>query len=158
MVRDDLSIYGGMGRMNRDNRQDMTAYDRKAVCFTSAPIPEQMEITGIPILHLYVTSNNKDGNFIACLEEVTPDGVSHYLSEGMIRASHAKTHTNTIYNSLGIPYHRGFKEDRVELKEDSPLKLSFHLEALSRIIGKGSRIRITLSCGESSFKIGRAHV
>ncbi|WP_270493639.1 CocE/NonD family hydrolase [Eisenbergiella porci] len=152
MVRDDLSIYGGMGRMNRDNRQDMTAYDRKAVCFTSAPIPEQMEITGIPILHLYVTSNNKDGNFIACLEEVTPDGVSHYLSEGMIRASHAKTHTNTIYNSLGIPYHRGFKEDRVELKEDSPLKLSFHLEALSRIIGKGSRIRITLSCGGSGFE------
>ncbi len=150
-VRGDINIYGESGRMNRDNRHDMTPWDEKSVCFTSEPLPEETEITGVPAMELYVTSDNKDGNFIACLEEVTPDGRSHFLCEGMIRASHARVHDNPVYRSLHIPYHRGFEEDRVELRAEEPLRLCFHLEALSRVLGKGSRLRVSISCGGSGF-------
>ena len=151
-VRDDVMIYEAFGRMNRDVQKNMAAEDEKSVVFTSDTLPKDMEITGIPTMELWVTSTWKDGNFIACLEEVTPDGYSHFLTEGVIRASHAKVHRNNIYESMGLPYHRGFREDRVELSEDTPLKLSFHLEALSRILHKGSRLRISISCGGSGYQ------
>lgn len=149
--RDDINIYGGRGRMDRNNRNDMTSCDERSVCFTSQPIPEKMEITGVPVMELYVTSDNRDGNFIACLEEVTQDGRSHFLCEGMIRASHARVHNDPVYRSLSLPYHRSFEEDRVELDTEKPLRLSFHLEALSRILEKGSRLRVSISCGGSGF-------
>ncbi len=151
-VRDDIMIYDKFGRMNRNVRRDMTSEDEKSLSFTSDPLPMNMEITGIPSLALWITSTHTDGNFIACLEEVTSDGVSHFITEGMMRGSHAKEHHNNIYASMGIPYHRGFKEDKVELSETEPMKLSFHLEAFSRIIKKDSRLRISISCGGSGFQ------
>jgi len=151
-VRDDIMIYDKFGRMNRNIRRDMTSEDEKSITFDSEPLPKDMEITGIPSLDIWVTSTHTDGNFIACLEEITPDGISHFITEGMIRASHAKTHHNNIYDSMGIPYHRGYREDKVELSETDPMKLSFHLEAFSRIIRQGSRLRVSISCGGSGFQ------
>lgn len=151
-VREDIMIYDKFGRMNRNVTSDMTSEDEKSLTFTSDPLPKDMEITGIPSLDIWVTSTHTDGNFIACLEEVTLDGVSHFITEGMIRGSHAKIHYNNIYASMGIPYHRGFREDKIELSETEPTRLSFHLEALSRIIKKGSRLRVSISCGGSGFQ------
>lgn len=155
-VRKDIMIYGRGMRMNRNVDKAMNGEDLKSLTFTSEPLPEDMEITGVPSLDLYVTSSHTDGNFIAVLEEVTRDGVSHFLTEGMIRASHAKTHRNPVYEAMGLPYHRGFREDKVELpshETNRPLKLSFHLEVLSRILHKGSRIRLAVSCGGSGFQM-----
>ena len=70
----------------------------------------------------------------------------------MIRASHAKTHRNPAYQALGIPYHRGYREDLVQLSEETPLQLRFHLEALSRVIPAGSRLRLAISCGGSGYQ------
>lgn len=151
-VRDDLMIYGPGMRMNRNVEKDMTAEDEKSIVFTSEALPADMELTGIPNMELYVTSTHTDGNFIAVLEVVTPDGRSHFLTEGFMRASHGKIHPNNIYASMGLAYHRGYGEDAVALSEQEPLKLTFHLEALSRIIKKGSRLRIAISCGGSGFR------
>ena len=87
--------------MNRHITRDMTPEDDKSLAFTSAPLPKDLEITGVPILDLWVTSTHTDGNFIAALEWVTPEGESHFITEGMIRGSHAKTHRNAINDSLG---------------------------------------------------------
>lgn len=150
-VRNDVMIYGPGMRMNRNVTKDMTPEDEKSLVFTSEPIPADMEITGIPSMEIYVTSTHTDGNFIVALEEVTENGVSHFLTEGMMRASHAKEHMNGITASMGLAYHRGYREDKVEMSADKPLKLSFRLEAISRIIKKGSRLRIAISCGGSGF-------
>lgn len=150
-VRNDIMIYGPGMRMNRNVEKDMTPEDEKSLVFTSEKLPGDMEITGIPSMEIYVTSTHTDGNFIVVLEEVTEDGVSHFLTEGMMRASHAKEHMNGICASMGLAYHRGYREDKVEMSVDQPLKLSFRLEALSRIIKKGSRLRIAVSCGGSGF-------
>ena len=145
-------IYGPGMRMNRNVTRDLSEEDAKSLVFTSQPLPEKLELTGIPIVDLWVTSSHPDGNFIAVLEEVTPDGCSHFICEGTIRASHAKTHLNGVYASMGLPYHRGFRKDRVELSPDQPMKLSFHLEATSRVIGTGSRLRLAISCGGSGYQ------
>ena len=151
-VRNDVMIYGPGMRMNRNVTRDLSEEDAKSLVFTSEPLPEKLELTGIPIVDLWVTSSHPDGNFIAVLEEVTPDGCSHFICEGTIRASHAKTHLNGVYASMGLPYHRGFREDRVEMSPDQQMKLSFHLEATSRVIGAGSRLRLAISCGGSGYQ------
>ena len=151
-VRDDIMIYGPGMRMNRNVEKDMAGEDAKSLVFTSVPLPKDMEITGIPRMELYVTSTHTDGNFIAVLEEVKPDGTSRFLTEGFMRASHAKVQPNAVYASMGLEYHRGFREDSVELSETEPLRLSFQLEALSRIIPAGSRLRVAVSCGGSGTR------
>ena len=155
-VRNDIMIYGEGMRMNRNVTKDMTAGDGKSLVFTSKPLEKPMEITGVPVLDLFVKSTHPDGNFIAVLEEVTPDGVSHFLTEGMIRGSHARIQRNNIYESLGLPYHRSLRRDRVSIPSpesgEEPLRLSFHLEVLSRVIPAGSRLRIAISCGGSGFQ------
>lgn len=156
-VRDDIMIYDRGMRMNRNVEKDMTPEDQKSLVFTSDVLPEDMEITGIPSMDLFVKSTHTDGNFIAVLEEITKDGISHFLTEGVIRASHAKTFRNPTYESLGLPYHRGYREDAVKIppveSNEIPLKLSFHLEALSRVIKKGSRLQISISCGGSGYQM-----
>lgn len=151
-VREDIMIYGPGMRMNRNVEKDMREEDQKSLTFTSDPLPGDMELTGIPKMELFVTSTHTDGNFIAVLEEVSPEGTSHFITEGFIRASHAKVQPNNIYASMGLEYHRGFREDKVSLSETEPLRLSFQLEALSRVIKAGSRIRIAISCGGSGMR------
>lgn len=151
-VREDVAIYEKMSRMNRNITRDMTAEDEKSLTFTSQVLPKDLEITGVPVLDLWVTSTHTDGNFIACLEMVRPDGTSRFLTEGMIRGSHAKVHPNAIYASLGLPYHRGYREDKVELSAEIPMKLSFHLEATSWVIPAGCRLRLSISSGGSGFQ------
>ncbi len=150
-TREDIMIYDRGMRMNRNVTKDMTSEDEKSLVFTSDAFDKDMEITGIANMDIFVTSTFRDGNFIAVLEEVTEDGVSHFLTEGFIRASHAKTFPNNVYASMGLSYHRGYREDAVFMNEDTPLRLTFQLEALSRIIRKGSRLRIAVSCGGSGF-------
>ena len=151
-VRNDIQYYTKFGRMNRNNKEDLRAEDAKSIVFTGEVLSADLELTGIPVMDLYVTSSHPDGNFFAVLEEVEADGTSHFLTEGVIRASHAKTHMNPAYMALGLPYHRGYREDMVSLSAEKPMKLSFHLEAISRIIKKGSRLQVSISCGGSGYQ------
>ena len=150
-VRSDLSLYPGFGKLDRRITADMGEYEAKSLCFTLPPLEQDLELTGIPVLNLWVTSTHTDGNFIAALDEVLPDGSSRFLTEGAMRASHAKTAPGTIRDAFGVPYHRGYAADAVSLSPEKPTLLSFNLEGLSRIVQKGSRLRIALSCGGSGY-------
>ncbi len=150
-VRSDLRLYPGFGKLDRRITADMGEYEGKSLCFTLPPLEKDLELTGIPVLSLWVTSTHTDGNFIAALDEVLPDGSSRFLTEGAMRASHGKTMGGTIRDAFGVPYHRGHAADAIQLSSEKPTLLSFNLEALSCIVKKGSRLRIALSCGGSGY-------
>ena len=150
-VREDVNIYEMFGRMNLNVRKNLAEEDEKSIVFTSDILSKDVEITGIPTMELWITSTHTDGNFIVCLEEVTSDGYSHYLTSGAMRASHAKLDMSSAHNALGLPYHRGLRKNAVKLNEEKPMKLFFRMEALSRIVKAGSRIRVSVSCGGSGF-------
>ena len=150
-VRSDLTLYPGFGKLDRRITADMGDYESKSLCFTLPPLEKDLELTGIPVLNLWVTSTHTDGNFIAALDEVLPDGSSCFITEGAMRASHAKLNPGTIRDAFGVPYHRGYRADAVQLSPDQPTLLAFNLEATSRIVKKGSRLRIAVSCGGSGY-------
>ena len=121
---------------------DMAPNDKKGLSYTTAALAAPVEVTGHPVVHLWVTSTAKDGDFFVYLEEVTPDGYSHYVTEGALRASHRAV-SDSGYNRLGLPYHRSFAADVKPLPHE-PVELAFDLHPTSILFATGSRIRVTI--------------
>jgi uncharacterized protein len=69
------------------NYNDMTANDEKALTYTTPVLTDDVEVTGHPIVHLWVTSTADDGDFFVYLTEVDENGYAHYLTEAALRAS-----------------------------------------------------------------------
>jgi len=126
---------------------DMAGNDAKGLTYTSAPLKSAVEVTGHPVVHLWVSSSAKDGDFFAYLEEVDETGYSHYISEGVLRASHRKL-ALPPFNYMGLPYHRSFEEDIEPLEVGLPEELVFDLHPTSNIFDAGHRIRLTITCAD----------
>ena len=56
--------------------------------YTLAPLSGDTEVTGHPIITLYVASSEKDGAFCVYLEDIAPDGQCRYVTEGVLPALH----------------------------------------------------------------------
>jgi uncharacterized protein len=126
--------------------RDMTpSVDRKGLTYTSPPLDSDIQVTGHPIVRLWITSTAQDGNFFAFLGDVDRDGVSHYVSDRGIRGSRRDMHEQPPWTEMGIPFHRAFQEDYSPLPSGKPVELVFDLYATSYIFLKGNRIRVTVT-------------
>ncbi|MEV0880333.1 CocE/NonD family hydrolase [Micromonospora echinofusca] len=63
-------------------RPDMTDNDTRALCWTSAPLTEAVELVGAPLLRLAARVSDGPADVFAFLESVAPDGTSLYVTEG----------------------------------------------------------------------------
>jgi putative CocE/NonD family hydrolase len=140
-TRWDNTVGGGFGY------SDMTANDAKALTYTTLPLDRDVEVTGHPVVHLWISSTASDGDFFVYLEEVDGEGISHYVTEGTMRASHRALHPPP-YDNFGLPYHRSFEEDAAELASGEPAELIFDLLPTSNVFNAGSRIRIAVTCAD----------
>jgi putative CocE/NonD family hydrolase len=111
--------------------------------YTTPPLAEDLDLTGHPVVHLWASSTAEDGDFFVFLEEVDPAGVSHYVSEGAIKASH-RALSEPPYDNLGLPFHRSHAEDARPLKPGRPEELVFDLQPTSNLFEAGNRVRITV--------------
>jgi hypothetical protein len=125
---------------------DMVPNDEKGLTYTSAPFTSELEVTGHPVVHLWVTSTARDGDFFVYLEDVAETGHSQYITEGTLRASHRALSTPP-YDNLGLPYHRSNAEDIAALPEQ-PAELIFDLLPTSYSFDAGHRIRVTITCAD----------
>jgi uncharacterized protein len=147
-ARNDILVLDGKYvRSARQFTEDMThSVDQKGLTYTSDPLDSDIQVTGHPIVHLWVTSTAPDGNFFAFLEEVDHDGVSHYITDRGIRASRRATSPQSPWTEMGIPFHRAYQEDYAPLPIGKPVELVFDLYATSYIFRRGNRIRVTITC------------
>jgi len=123
---------------------DMRANDEKSLTYTTPPLETDLEITGHPVAHLWVTSTADDGDFFVYLEEIDERGRSTYISEGVLRASH-RAMAEAPWNTFGLPFHRSFEADIVPLPDGAPVELVFDLQPTSNIFDAGHRLRITVN-------------
>jgi putative CocE/NonD family hydrolase len=126
---------------------DMTQNDERALTYTTDVLAEDVEVTGHPVVHLWISSTASDGDFFVYLEEVDKQGKSYYISEGTLRASHRALH-KPYYDNLGLPFHRSYEEDVAELIPGEPVELAFDLQPTSNVFNAGNRIRITVTCAD----------
>jgi putative CocE/NonD family hydrolase len=122
----------------------MTPNDEKALTYTTSPLSEDVEVTGHPMVHLWVSATATDADFMVYLEEVGSDGRSTYITEGVQRASSRAT-ADAPWNMSGLPYHRGLATDAEPLVPGEVVELVFDLLPTSNIFDTGHRIRITIT-------------
>lgn len=123
---------------------DMSEQAAKSLTYTTDALSVDTEVTGHPVVRLWVTSTADDGDFFVSLEEVDENGYAQYITEGMLRASHRKL-SDAPYNNMGLPYHRSFAEDIAPLPKGQPVELVFDLLPTSNIFDAGHRIRIRIT-------------
>ncbi|MBM4186390.1 MAG: CocE/NonD family hydrolase [Gemmatimonadetes bacterium] len=119
--------------------------DARMLSYTSAPLGADLEVTGQAVVTLEVTSTARDGNFFVYLEDVSPDGKSTYVTEGMLRALHRKVSAEPPPYRTTYPYHSYQKRDGRPLIPGQFSALTFQLLPTSVLFRAGHRIRIAIA-------------
>lgn len=123
---------------------------QKGLTYTTAPLSADVQVTGHPVLDLWVSSTATDGDFVATLQDVAPDGKAvSYNVHGRLRASLRRT-ADAPYDNLGLPYHPSREEDAMPLVPGEPAKLSFDLLPTSQVFKAGHRIRLVITFAEAA--------
>lgn len=124
---------------------DRKQQDEKLLCYTSAPLEAPLEVTGHPIVTLYVSSTADDGAFFVYLEDVGPDGRVTYITEGVLRAIHRKRSDDKApYPTVG-PYRTFSRQDAAPLVPGQVAELVFDLYPTSYEFRKGHAVRVSLA-------------
>jgi putative CocE/NonD family hydrolase len=129
--------------------EDLSANDAKGITYTTPPLTTAVEVTGHPVVRLWISAEVPDADLFVYLEEVDAKGASHYVTEGALRASHRATSHRAVadpgYDDLGLPWHRSFAADISPLPKGKPVELAFDLFPTSNLFDEGHRIRVTVT-------------
>jgi putative CocE/NonD family hydrolase len=130
-------------------RVDLSNVDKKPVSdiivFETPVLENDLQITGHPVIKLWVSSTANDGDFIATIKDVSPDGkTSSYNTYGQLRASMRKQ-KEAPYDYLGLPWHSFMEKDVMPLVPGEPTELDFAILPLSIIFKAGHKLRLEIS-------------
>lgn len=161
-VTDDISVFldeNGICHYNRSelfwNGNMAEEVDQKGLTFTSAPLfPYYLnEMAGCVSVDLWISCSSNDVDLIVYLEEVLPDGTSHYIKDGVMRASHRTSASNPAWEKMGATWHTSLSEDVSHcLLEglNQPTHIQFAIDPIAYHFAPNSRIRFTVTCSNKA--------
>jgi len=114
-------IYGPVDQVYVERRKDV-------LCYTSAELKQEIEITGPLELHLFASSSCRDTDFSVKLVDVYPDGRAFNVADGIVRAQ----------------YRNSFYQPEL-LKPDEVVEFIIRLGHASQAFLMGHRIRIDIT-------------
>jgi uncharacterized protein len=125
---------------------DVTMANRidKGLVYVSAPFETELLIVGHATMRLWASSSATDGDFIAYLQDVAPDGSARDIADGRLRASLRALHSPP-YKTNGLPWHRAYAKDFQPLKPGQPSELQFDLLPTAWLVKPGHRLRLIVS-------------
>lgn len=118
--------------------------DEKGLTYTTAPLRDDVELTGHPEVSLHLSSTAPDGNVFAYLSDVAPDGTVRILTDGRIRLALRSTQ-RAPYDVLGTPWHRGNAGDAEPMPAARAERVDFDMLPLSSVVPAGHRLRVTVT-------------
>jgi len=124
---------------------DRAKADQRLLTYTSAPVERDMEITGYPVVTLYVSSSEDDGAFFVYLEDVDEKGVVRYVTEGQLRGIHRQLASESAPYWTGMLYRTFKRADVCPLPRGEMVELTFGLQPTSVLIQRGHRIRVAIA-------------
>jgi uncharacterized protein len=127
------------------NYSDRAQADRHLLTYTSPPLSEDLEITGNPVVTLFVSTTANDGAVFVYFEDITPEGKALYLTEGELRLLHRKVSREPPPYKMFAPYHSFLRKDASPVVPGKLMKLSFGMLPTSVLLRKGHRIRIAIA-------------
>lgn len=124
---------------------DRNKRDSLLLVYDSEPLTEALEVTGHPLVDLFISSSTTDAQVFVYLEDVDENGIVQYVTEGELRALHRKVSNDKApYNLVG-PYHSFLREDGQPLTQDEVVEMQFSMLPISYLFKKGHRIRIAIT-------------
>ena len=113
--------------------------------FETQPLAADLEVTGHPVVDLWIETAAPDIDVTAKIDDVAPDGSTRsYQMLGQLRASH-RTLAKAPYNALGLPWMTHHEADAKPLPANRPTELKFELLPMSYIFKPGHKVRVTLA-------------
>ncbi|HXH17664.1 MAG TPA: CocE/NonD family hydrolase [Chitinophagales bacterium] len=121
----------------------------KLLNFTSFPFSSDVEITGQPIVDLYLSADAADAVIFCYVEDVAPEGTITYVTEGLFRAQHRKISDNVSGYQQAGPYHSFKKEDAMPLTPGETARLQFDMMPISYLFRAGHSLRFSIAGADS---------
>jgi len=127
---------------------NMRSNDVKALTYTTPSLEAALNITGHPIVHLWLSTDVPDLDVFVYLEEVDGSGNSTYISEGNLRASH-RALSPVPFDTFGLPWHDHFQSGLQPIPKGEPFELVFDLRPTAWLFSAGKQIRITIAFADA---------
>lgn len=115
-------------------------------CFRTMPFERDIEITGHPLLRIWICAEDEDMQIFAYLQDEAPSGAVAWVTEGLLLASH-RAHTIEAH---GIVRRSFLREDAAPLSPGQPTELVFDLYPLSYQFRRGHSLRLQITTSDSS--------
>jgi len=129
---------------------DRSAQDARLLTYTSDVLEHAIEVTGHPIVRLFVTSSTDDGAVFVYLEDVDSDGRVAYVTEGQLRMLHRRLSAAPPTYRQVVP-HRTFTRAAAQPLEPGEIaELTFDLLPTSYVFEAGHRIRLAVAGADAS--------
>jgi putative CocE/NonD family hydrolase len=127
---------------------------RRIPTFTSAPLEEDLEVSGSIVLVLYASSDQQNTDFLCRLVDQAPDSEQIpgmpskglILTRGWLKASHACTKDEAKSKSYR-PYYR--HDEPKPIEPGKIYKFEIEVWPTCNVFKKGHRIRLDVACGDS---------
>jgi hypothetical protein len=121
-----------------DHRED----DALSLTFTSDVLTEDFEVSGMPEVMFYASSNASDTNWVVKLNELQPDGTSVMITRGWLNSSYRESNVNPR-----LPQDWKFVTP-TNINQGAVYRYKFTLANTSYVFKAGKRIRIAISSSD----------
>lgn len=128
---------------------DWHGRDEKMLNFTSEAFDVDTEMTGHPVIDLHFTCSEKDGTFFVYISDITPEGKSLYVTEGVFRALHRKIGDLPKDIPPTGPTHSFNRADAEHLVPGEAASASFELLPTSYLFRAGHKLRVSIAASDS---------
>lgn len=124
---------------------DRKEENRKLLVYDMPPLQHDTEITGHPLVSLWMRSTTTDGQLFVYLESVDTDGRVRLLTEGQLRLLHRKVSSEATPYVMFGPYHSLKQKDAMPMVVGEVANISFDLLPISVLLQKGHHIRLSIA-------------
>lgn len=124
---------------------DRALRDARLLFYESAPLPRDTEVTGHPLVTLFLSSSAEDAHVFAYLEDVSPDGRVAYVTEGQLRLLHRQLATRPFAYETPAPKRTFTRKDASPMVPGEVAAVAFDLLPISWLFERGHRVRLALA-------------
>ena len=130
-----------------------TESDQRTLVFETAPLESDLEVTGHPLVHVWLSSDRESGDVFVYMSDVDESGQAQYVTEGQIRAGFRDLldpEMQTAYElevKPDLPWH-GYRESDFSesvFADGRIVDLRFDLMPTAWLFRRGHRIRVAIA-------------
>lgn len=129
---------------------DRSVADRRLLTYTSPALSSDVEVTGHPVVTLFVSASGADATLFVYLEDVDERGCVAQVTEGALRALHRRVGDGPAPYRQSVPYRTFKRGDAQPLGSGEIAELTFDLIPTSYLFRRGHRIRLAIAGADAS--------